>query len=239
MSRTSAKNVLKKMDEVLKKSYGRPRPGRKQPILDLLITQVLGPDLPPATVEAAAQKLVKNYIDWNEVRVSNRHEIAGHLAKAGLDRPVERATQLKLLLQDVFQLERKYTFDVLNDMTPDRVKKFFANFKALDAAGSAVVISIGMGVTSTPVTPGMLRVLKRIGLIQSSDTMQRAQKFLDEQLTPDTMFPFYRGLTQFADTVCMQDGYDCFACGMKKFCKTGAKAKKPAPPAKRAPKKKK
>lgn len=99
---------LAKLHKVLKSNY-KPFPfDHKRPLLEMAVFAAL---LENSTFEQAEQifsSLLQKYFDWNEVRVSTITELSEALAP--LFDPVARATQLKKVLQGIF--EAKYTFDV-------------------------------------------------------------------------------------------------------------------------------
>jgi endonuclease III len=138
---------LAKLHKVLKSSY-KPFPfDHKRPLLEMAVFAAL---LENSSFEQAEQiygTLLQKYFDWNEVRVSTVTELSEALAT--LFEPAARATQLKKVLQGIF--EAKYTFDVeilkkqnlgaavkdLNTMTG--ASSFIVNFVAQNALGGHAI----------------------------------------------------------------------------------------------------
>ncbi|MFC1588168.1 hypothetical protein ACFL54_07655 [Planctomycetota bacterium] len=221
--------------KILKTKYGGRRSGKKRPVLEQLLILVIGGDLNHNEVAKALEKLLASYIDWNDIRVSNTYEIAHHFTKAGLTNTLPRARRLKQLLQDIFQFEREYTFSIFEEMSPDRIKRFLLNLKHVDHAIAAITMRNSLGYNTTPVNQALTRVLKRLGVIQPSETLARTQKLLDELLPESDMFTFFKLFEDLGGKTCTQDNYDCFSCLLKKSCKTGNRLKKKT--AKETPKK--
>jgi endonuclease-3 len=138
---------LAKLHKVLKSSY-KPFPfDHKRPLLEMAVFAAL---LENSSFELAEQiygTLLQKYFDWNEVRVSTVTELSEALAP--LFEPAARATQLKKVLQGIF--EAKYTFDVeilkkqnlgaavkdLNTMTG--ASSFVVNFVAQNSLGGHAI----------------------------------------------------------------------------------------------------
>ncbi len=138
---------LAKLHKVLKSSY-KPFPfDHKRPLLEMAVFAAL---LENSSFEQAEQiygTLLQKYFDWNEVRVSTVTELSEALTP--LFEPAARATQLKKVLQGIF--EAKYTFDVeilkkqnlgaavkdLNTMTG--ASSFVVNFVAQNSLGGHAI----------------------------------------------------------------------------------------------------
>ena len=138
---------LTKLHKVLKANY-KPFPfDHKRPLLEMAVFAAL---LENSSFEQAEQiyaSLLKKYFDWNEVRVSTITELAEALAP--LFDSSARATQLKKVLQGIF--EAKYTFDIeilkkqnlgaaikeLNTMTG--ASSFVVNFVAQNSLGGHAI----------------------------------------------------------------------------------------------------
>ena len=138
---------LAKLHKVLKSTY-KPFPfDHKRPLLEMAVFAAL---LENSSFEQAEQiygTLLQKYFDWNEVRVSTVTELSEALTP--LFEPAARATQLKKVLQGIF--EAKYTFDVeilkkqnlgaavkdLNTMTG--ASSFVVNFVAQNSLGGHAI----------------------------------------------------------------------------------------------------
>ncbi len=138
---------LTKLHKVLRANY-KPFPfDHKRPLLEMAVFAAL---LENSSFEQAEQiyaSLLQKYFDWNEVRVSTITELAEALIP--LFEPSARATQLKKVLQGIF--EAKYTFDIeilkkqnlgaavkeLNTMTG--ASSFVVNFVAQNSLGGHAI----------------------------------------------------------------------------------------------------
>ncbi len=99
---------LAKLHKVLKSNY-KPFPfDHKRPLLEMAVFAALLENSPFEQAEQIYATLLEKYFDWNEVRVSTVTELSESLAP--LFEPAARATQLKKVLQGIF--EAKYTFDI-------------------------------------------------------------------------------------------------------------------------------
>ena len=99
---------LAKLHKFLKSNY-KPFPfDHKRPLLETAVFAALLENSPFEQAEQIFASLLQKYFDWNEVRVSTITELGESLAPL-FDSPA-RATQLKKVLQGIF--EAKYTFDI-------------------------------------------------------------------------------------------------------------------------------
>lgn len=138
---------LAKLHKVLKSNY-KPFPfDHKRPLLEMAVFAALLENSPFEQAEQIYASLLQKYFDWNEVRVSTITELGETLSPL-FDSPA-RATQLKKVLQGIF--EAKYTFDIevlkkqnlgaavkdLNTMTG--ASPFIVNFVAQNALGGHAI----------------------------------------------------------------------------------------------------
>lgn len=138
---------LAKLHKVLKSNY-KPFPfDHKRPLLEMAVFAALLENSPFEQAEQIFASLLQKYFDWNEVRVSTITELGESLAPL-FDSPA-RATQLKKVLQGIF--EAKYTFDIeilkkqnlgaaVKDLqTMTGASSFIVNFVAQNSLGGHAI----------------------------------------------------------------------------------------------------
>lgn len=138
---------LVKLHKVLKSNY-KPFPfDHKRPLLEMAVFAALLENSPFEQAEQIFASLLQKYFDWNEVRVSTITELGEALAP--LFESPARATQLKKVLQGIF--EAKYTFDIeilkkqnlgaaiKEIQTMTGASSFIVNFVAQNALGGHAI----------------------------------------------------------------------------------------------------
>ncbi len=115
------------------------------------------------------------YADWNELRVSQAQEIAVHLKPAGLgDKVIPVARDVREYLQEVFQRSHGLDLEFLRD-DPIASARFISILPFIGTATASYLMWIASG-EELPVTPTLVRVLDRIGLMsRQGGSMKKAR----------------------------------------------------------------
>jgi hypothetical protein len=82
--------------------------------LEQLILLILCQGSDVTKARSAMKRLQREYVDWNEIRVSGVYEIAGHLRVLGARKTLRKAQQIKELLTTVYNRFNKLNLDFLH-----------------------------------------------------------------------------------------------------------------------------
>lgn len=164
MATPSRSSVLTKMHKVLKKHYKPVAPHPERTVLEHALYAVCLENAHYETADAAFRALATEFFDWNEVRVSTVKELSETFAD--LPEPQRAATNLKQILQSVF--ETRYAFD----LEGLRKMKLGDAIKALQSLGGATpfvtayVVQAALGGHAIPVDRGAREVFAVLGLLE-------------------------------------------------------------------------
>lgn len=159
-----------KLYKVLKKYYQPVSPPANRTVLEHLAYACC---LEDSTYEAADEvlaKLLEDYFDWNEVRVTTSLEL-GELMK-GLHDPLAAASRLRKVLHGLF--ESKYTFDAefLKKENLGKAIEQLEKFKGISPFVVASVAQLALGGHSIPVDQALLNLMYTIGAITEEEQKQ-------------------------------------------------------------------
>lgn len=172
MSAPSRSAQFTKLHKVLKKHYKPVSVSAERPVLEHLVFACLLEDAPYDVAEETFAKMVEEYFDWNEIRVSSVRELTETLAR--LPDPPAAATRLKQVLQHVF--EASYSFDLeglrKKNLGPaaDAIKKI----KGATSFGIAYVVQSALGGHSIPLDAGALEVMRILDLATDKEVEERS-----------------------------------------------------------------
>lgn len=167
MAVTNRAAKITKLVNTVKKNYKPVAPPKDRTLLEHLIVACLLENSPYEAANSAYETLDKEYFDWNEVRVSNRKELAAHIKQ--LNDPVESANRLKKVLQGLF--EKFYTWD----LEPMKKQNLGQSIKQLEklAGITPFVVSYGvqnaLGGHSIPINNGLLISLQAFDIITDAE----------------------------------------------------------------------
>ena len=216
---TNKQRLVEQVFAHLKKQYDPAEP-EKRPVLEQLIYALCREGATGDAADLAFQQLRERFFDWNEVRVSSTHELAEALV--ALPDAERRAERLIGLLQDIF--ERTFKFD-LEDIDKKGIKaaaKELAKYEQTSDYAVAWVIQQALGGHAMPVDTPTLRVLRRLGIVDTdTDNLEMIRGSL-EHLVPKAKGPaFLEMISLVARDVCWEDGPNCSACSLKNDCPVG------------------
>ncbi len=155
-------------------------PSVKDPIL-ALVEAVLAPDMPRKASAQAAEELIAQYVDFNELRVAPAKEIVDELAGDAAAR--EKAQTLLRVLNSVFDRTGTMTMDYMKEMSRKDLKRHLAEI-GLPAFGQAAVQLLIFDAPAVAVDQSLVDALKMNGLLDPSTTVEEARSLLERVVGP-------------------------------------------------------
>ena len=215
MPATTSKQQI--LNQVLGAIAPTPEPAVPLPVLEQFIFGICREDATPEMAQQAYDNLRSQFFDWNEIRVSSIGEIEDALG--GLSDTETRANRIIGFLQDVF--ETNYAFN-LDSIQKKGMKDASKNLKGLKAANDYViawVIQRSLGGHAMPTDGATVRVVQRLGLIESQTTEPEALRSSLEHLVPKAKGThFTDAISILAEQVCWEETPRCGRCPMKESC---------------------
>jgi endonuclease III len=230
---TNKQTLLTHVHNHLKKKYALEAPESK-PILEELIYSLLREGTTADKAEKAYNRLLKQFFDWNEIRVSTPGEIAECIRE--LPDAITRAQRIIGVLHEWFELT--FTFS-MEDLAKKGVKEGARKISRLKDANEfsvAWVVQRGLGGHAIPLDTPTIRCLHRLGAIDDpTDSLDAISGSL-EHFIPKTKGPLITDLvSQVAGEICLEKP-KCDKCPLKGDC-AYAKAKEKASTAETKPRK--
>lgn len=150
-------------------------------VLDHLLIGILQEGTTFARALAVYRSLQASFLDFNELRVSHRKELADYLRE--LPNPEDKARRIIAILQFVF--ETTYAFD-LESMRRKPLKQAQKQLSKMTGASPFTVscaVQRALGGHSLPLDEAMLEVLRRADLVGNEDPIDQVRVSL-EHLVP-------------------------------------------------------
>jgi endonuclease-3 len=216
---TNKQRVLNQLFTALKSRYGAGEPINR-PVFDQFLYAVCREGTTRAKADRAFRALGEHFIDWNEIRVSSPREIEETLAE--LPDADTRAHRLISLLQEVFETTFSFDLEALQKKGVKQAAKQLSRYQAANDFAVAWVIQHALGGHAVPVDSAMLRVLRRLGLLESDQEDPETLRASLEHLVPKIRGPLFgEVISALAEEVCWEDEPKCSACPLHSDCPTG------------------
>jgi endonuclease III len=196
----------------------QPRTQVPMQVIDLVVFHVLHLHLPVAKAEQAFARLKRNFVDWNEVRVSSVveiQEVLGH-GKAG----AALAESIKGILADIHRQQHETSLEFVNELTIAQARKYLRSLEGVESATIDLVLRLKKAQDVVPLDRNCERVLVRIGVVPSGYSTRQKQRFLQRLIPEDQVVSFHRSVVDLARAVCHEDERDvrCAACPVRQGC---------------------
>jgi endonuclease-3 len=188
-----------------------------QPVLEQFLYALCREGVTREKADRAYQFLRKHFFDWNEVRVSSHRELEE--AFAGFPDPATRAQRLIDFLQEVFETTFSFDLDPLHKKGLKQAAKQLARYQAANDYAVAWVIQQSLGGHAIPLDNPTLRVLRRLGLIETEEGDPEALRASIEHLIPKIRGPlFSEVISALADEFCWEEKPNCGECPLASSC---------------------
>jgi|CXWL01.1.fsa_nt_gi endonuclease III len=172
----------------LKKAYSKvkhgiseadiPEPG--DPIRCLAVG-ILGSDNGPSRAERQLNKALGVVVDWNEIRVSNVHEVAVLLGDTGTE-SLRRCQNLLDALHTIYDRENRVSLDRLKSLGRREARQYLETIKGVDEYAVAYVVLWSFGGHAIPVWNQVLGILREADLVHPTATRAEIQAFLERNV---------------------------------------------------------
>jgi endonuclease III len=176
--------------------------------------------LPADASKAALRKLTDSYADWNELRIAQAQEINGVLQLG--PKGVAVAREVREYLQEVFQRSHGMSLEFLRD-DPQSTQRFVSILPYIGMAMAHHLLYIA-GNGELPVTPPLVRVLDRLGLVSRTASIKKARASIEPLIPDGKELEFAYKFGEVASRWCDARKPSCHQCVLVDDCKFGKKA---------------
>ncbi len=193
-------------------------------LLQLGLFSCLTRVLSETQAEKTVRSLVSAYPDWNELRVSQIQEFEQLVDTKNGQQRARAAQEIKEYLQEVFQKSHGFDLEFLR-ADINEAGRFVSQLPFLGSNASHWLLwhaSDGQ----VPVSPSIVRILDRLGLIKRTSSMQKAQELLDKHVPSEMRAEFAVRFGQVIDRWCRPKDPICWECVLVEVCPHGRKVQR-------------
>ncbi|NIA07221.1 MAG: hypothetical protein GWP14_06235 [Actinobacteria bacterium] len=180
-----AKAVLSK----LKRMYGAPKPPAEVNPVEQIVLAILAYNESLSTAQSILEKLKSYYVDFNEMRVTQPGELAGHIGAIS-KQTLPKARRILLVLKSIFDRENTFDLTFLQAKSKRELETYFEQIQGTDNYLIASVILHCCGRQSFPLDDKMLKACKELGLVQGEVSLEGMQTYLERQLKSADSYAF-------------------------------------------------
>jgi len=212
---------ISEITRLLGKEYGRLRwRSHRDPIAELILT-TLSQNTSDHNSRRAFDSLIKRFGSWEAVAKGSVEDIAEAIKMGGLARV--KAPRIKQILKQIKAERGSLDLAFLNEMPVAEAKAWLQRLPGVGPKTAACVLLFSLGKPVLPVDTHVHRVAKRLGLIDSRVTAEKAHEILGDMVPPKNVYQFHIHMIEHGRRVCKAQRPLCNQCVLLKGCPAGQK----------------
>jgi endonuclease-3 len=208
--------AILKVIELLEQEYG-PRewqPGRDP--IDVLIGTILSQNTSDANSGRAFASLKSNFDSWEAVASAPAEHIAQAIKSGGLSQI--KTARIKQVLGQIEKEQGRISLDSLKSKTMAEAEDYLMSLPGVGHKTARCVLLFSLGKPSMPVDTHIFRVAKRLGLIDSKMSIEKAHSLLQEQVPPSKVYQFHIHMIEHGRRICHARQPRCNSCILRGIC---------------------
>ena len=207
---------IERVIELLEQEYGVLRWQPQGEPVDVLIRTILSQNTSDTNSDRAFDSLKAGFDGWEGVASAPVESIARAIQSGGLFRI--KAARIKQILERIEEEQGGISLDSLGSMTAFEAESYLMGLPGVGYKTARCVLLFSLGKPSLPVDTHILRVSKRLGLIDSRASMDRAHALLAEQVPASKVYQFHVHMIEHGRKTCRARRLLCNRCALISVC---------------------
>ncbi len=168
--------ITKKLVTLLKKRFRTKPTQSDRSVLDTILVAICLENSSAAKADAAIERLLDSFHDFNEMRVSSITELAAALGQ--LEQPELRGLRVRNSLQYIFERQFAFEFEILRKKTLDQAQRQLQKIKDLSAFVRHYTLQQSLGSHLIPLDDLGARAVEWLGLIEPGESPEHGAESL-------------------------------------------------------------
>ena len=185
-------------------------------VLECLILTILSQNTTDVNRDKGYAELKERYPTWEEVLHADVKAIAAAIRLAGLGN--QKSQTIKNFLAWLKTEHGELSLEFLHDMETEKALELLCQHKGIGIKTASVTLSFACGREVFPVDTHILRISKRLGLIPSNCSAEKAHQVLPPIVPEGKAYPFHMNLIYFGRQICDARKPLCERCPLTQHC---------------------
>jgi len=190
----------------------------RDPLSELIMT-VLSQNTSDLNSRRAFDRLVARFPTWDAVAGADVEDIAQAIRPGGLAQV--KAPRIKKILEQIRARRGSYDLSFLQDLPAAEAKAWLRELPGVGPKTAACVLLFSLGRPVLPVDTHIFRVAKRLGLIDSRASAERAHEVLGAMIPEEDVYRFHIHTIEHGRRVCKAQRPACHQCVLLQVCPAG------------------
>jgi endonuclease-3 len=211
--------VIESVDQIIKllsTEYGRRTWRRRQSSIAVLVQTILSQNTSDRNSGRAFERLLASFGSWEDVANASVDRICEIIKAGGLG--VVKARYIKQSLEEIRARRGGFELDFLRKLPVDEARDWLRQLPGVGMKTASVVLLFSLGMPTLPVDTHVFRVAKRLGLIDSKVSIDKAHVLLEGLVPPKDIYQFHVLLIEHGRKICKAQRPRCRECVLGGLC---------------------
>ena len=213
---------IEEIIRLLKKEYGPRRWKPDRDPISTLVATVLSQNTSDVNSHRAFDSLVATFGNWETVEAANTNEIARSIKAGGLAEI--KASRIKLILHEIQERQGHLGLSFLDELDIAEAKAWLRKLPGVGPKTAACVLLFSLGKPALPVDTHVFRIARRLGLIDSRVSVERAHEILEKLVPPEKVYEFHLHMVEHGRKICKARRPRCQICILRGLCPSATEA---------------
>jgi len=208
--------IIEQVIKLLGEEYGSLEWRPENSPIDVLVGTILSQNTSDANSGRAFASLKATFDSWEAVAAAPAEYIAQAIKSGGLSRI--KAVRIKQILNKIEEARGSLSLDFLNLMDMFEARDYLMCLPGVGQKTASCVLLFSLGKPALPVDTHVFRVARRLGLIDSKVSIEKAHSLLQEQIPSAKIYQFHLHMIEHGRRVCHARQPRCHECVLESGC---------------------
>jgi endonuclease-3 len=208
--------AIEEVIELLEQEYGPCQWQPDRDPIDVLIGTILSQNTSDVNSGRAFASLKASFGSWEAVASAPAEHIARVIKSGGLSQI--KAVRIKQVLEQIEKEQGRISLDFLKSKSMAEAEDYLMRLPGVGHKTASCVLLFSLGKPSLPVDTHVFRVAKRLGLIDSKLSTEKAHSLLQEQIPPSKVYQFHIHMIEHGRRICHARKPRCNECILRSIC---------------------
>lgn len=209
-------NTVKQVLDLLVNEYGECEWRLRQGPIAVLVQTILSQNTSDRNSGRAFEQLLESFDGWGDIADAAVGEIAGCIRTGGLG--AVKARYIKQVLTEIRRRLGGFDLSFLAEMPVDNARNWLKQLPGVGTKTASCVLLFALRMPALPVDTHIFRVAKRLGLLDSRASVERAHKLLERVVPPQDIYQFHVLTIEHGRKVCRARQPRCQHCVLQELC---------------------
>ncbi|MBI5396140.1 MAG: endonuclease III [Verrucomicrobia bacterium] len=210
------RTCVRRIDFVLRKTYGDPKLAPARSLLGQLIETILSQNTTDTNSSRAFRELRRRFPRWDDVAAARPSAVAQAIWSAGLANT--KAPRIQAILRRIQTERGRLSLAHLRKMSNSAAMDWLLSLPGVGPKTAACVLLFGMGRDVFPVDTHIHRLCRRLGMVSHFTSAEKTQEQMAGAIPKGRALAFHINLIRHGRLICRAQRPRCAVCILAAMC---------------------